>query len=85
MSSQGDEKSTAIALLLSFFVTGLGQFYQGRTKVGAIFLGVAVLYVGVAFVGTLLTGGFGALIFGPIGLAFWAFNLYDVYAEFLDL
>lgn len=85
MSSQGDEKSTGIALLLSFFVTGLGQIYQGRTKVGVIFLGVGVLYGGIAFVVTLLTGGLAAFVLGPIGLAFWGFNLYDAYAEFLTL
>ncbi|MBX0293625.1 hypothetical protein [Haloarcula nitratireducens] len=80
-----NENSLGIALVLSFFIAGVGQLYQGRTKEGAVVLVGGLLYGAIAFTITLLTAGVAGLVLGPIGIAYWLFNLYDVYAQFLDL
>jgi hypothetical protein len=65
------EKSTAVALILSFFICGLGQVYQGRWKVGAgLFVSAVVSGILISFV-----------IGIPMLLVVWAVNLYDAYAE----
>ncbi|WP_135302366.1 hypothetical protein [Haloarcula amylovorans] len=85
MSAEDGEKSLALALILSFFIAGVGQMYQGRTKEGAVILVGALVYGGVAFAITLVTAGIAGLVLGPLGIVYWLFNLYDVYAQFLDL
>ncbi|MFW5918541.1 MAG: hypothetical protein ACOCR0_03555 [Haloferacaceae archaeon] len=72
-----EEKSMPIALILSFFVWGLGQLYQGRTKVGIIWIVLWLISVGI----TLVTLGF----FGIIALVLWLINLYDTYAMLIEL
>ena len=85
MSGNDSDNELVIALILSFFITGLGQIYQGRTKEGGVLLGGGILFGIIAFIGTLLTAGLAGLIFFPIGLIYWGFNLYDVYARVLNL
>jgi TM2 domain-containing membrane protein YozV len=85
MSGESGDNELIIALILSFFITGLGQIFQGRTKEGAVLLVGAILYGGISFVITLLTGGLAGLILGPLGLLYWAFGLYDTYARVLNL
>ena len=48
-------KTPWVAALLSFFITGLGQLYNGDFKKGAVMFGLAVL--GFIFTGGLLTVG----------------------------
>lgn len=76
-AASGSEKSPVIAVVLSFFIWGVGQLYQGRTKIGLVWL---VVYV-VSAVLTLLTG----FLFAPIALILWLVNLYDAYTERFEL
>lgn len=73
--SADDEKSDTLALILSFFIPGLGQIYQGRVEIGAIFI-----------VATLVSG---FLIFFVIGFVLtplvWAVNMYDVYTKKFEI
>jgi TM2 domain-containing membrane protein YozV len=71
------EKSMVVALVLSFFVWGLGQIYQGRTKLGVIWLVAYVISVALSF----LTVG----LFGIVAVVLWLVNLYDVYATLIEL
>lgn len=66
-----------VALVLSFFVWGLGQIYQGRTKLGVIWLVAYVISVALSF----LTVG----LFGIVAVVLWLVNLYDVYATLIEL
>jgi TM2 domain-containing membrane protein YozV len=72
-----EEKSMPLALVLSFFVWGLGQLYQGRTKVGAIWLVVWV----ISWIATFLTG----FLFGIVAFVLWLVNLYDTYDTLFEL
>jgi|AntRauTorcE11898_2_1112593.scaffolds.fasta_scaffold08160_3 uncharacterized membrane protein len=69
----GSGKSPIVALVLSFFIWGVGQLYQGRTKVGAIWL---VVYL-VSGVLTIISG----FLFAPIAFVLWVVCLYDAYTE----
>lgn len=74
-----------IALVISFFIPGGGQLYQGRTKEGAAFLIGAVLVTIVSFVIGALTLGLGLLLLPVLYGIVWAVGLYDTYAEWLEL
>lgn len=73
--SQEESELDVVALILSFFIPGVGQIYQGRTKVGILFL-VSIFVSGFL---TLFLIGF---LLVPL---VWAINMYDVYAEWLDI
>lgn len=73
--SEAESELDVVALVLSFVIPGLGQIYQGRTKVGVLFI-VAMLISGAL---TFLLIGF---VLIPI---VWILNMYDVYAEWLDI
>lgn len=51
-------KNPTVATILSIFIPGVGQFYNGDMKKGAVMLGVAVLLgaptVGVAWLGAMI-------------------------------
>ena len=66
------EKSPIVALILSFIFTGLGQFYNGETSKGVVFLLVAVLLWIITFLFF-----FTCVILIP----FWIYGMYDAYTR----
>jgi TM2 domain-containing membrane protein YozV len=64
-SASPSGKNPAIAVVLSLFITGLGQFYNSDLKKGALMLVGAIL--GFFFTGGLLT------------IAFWIWSMVDGY------
>lgn len=67
------EKSMILALIISFFLTGLGIAYAGDVKKGVIFFAVGVvLNILYLYVST---------IFGIVVFIFWAYALYATYQE----
>jgi TM2 domain-containing membrane protein YozV len=62
-------KSPAVALLLSFLFTGLGQLYNGEIGKAAVFLAVAFVNIALMFV---MIGFFT----GPIT---WIWSMVDAY------
>ena len=73
----GEIKSSGIAVILSFFVIGLGQIYNGQIGKGILFiiLGFILFLTFYILIGFLLF---------PI---FWIYNMYDAYetAEKINL
>ncbi|OGH05862.1 MAG: hypothetical protein A2W22_05410 [Candidatus Levybacteria bacterium RBG_16_35_11] len=84
-------KNSGVAVILSFFVPGLGQIYNGQILKGVIFIilhGISVLIAIILIVGgslaLIVTGNVFAtspiiltgVILYPI---FWIYNLYDAY------
>ncbi len=86
-------KSTAIALILSFFFAGLGQLYVGKIKRGIAFILAFVLLSVLSSVltlnieyndveairGLLSNGAFIAIML--VSLGFWLYNMYDAYRQ----
>ncbi|MEW6308075.1 MAG: hypothetical protein AB1492_03425 [Bacillota bacterium] len=67
------QKEPYLALLLSFIVPGVGQFYNGDMNKGFIMLGTAVACMILNF--TII-----GLILGiPGGFAVWVWGMYDAY------
>jgi TM2 domain-containing membrane protein YozV len=61
--------SPFLALVLSFFIPGLGQFYTGQ-----FLKGVALFVLAVVF------GGLSSMLIGiPFYLIVWAYSMYDAY------
>ena len=58
-------KTPVLATILSLLIVGLGQFYNGDTKKGAIMLGVAIIL--------------GIVSAGIVWLAFAIYSAYDAY------
>jgi TM2 domain-containing membrane protein YozV len=56
----------ALALILSFFVPGAGQFYNGEAKKGAIILCIWLVSMPLAAYGIGLIGLIGAWIWGMV-------------------
>ena len=65
------EKNPILALILSFFIPGLGQFYLGLNKKGIIFL-IAWIVSDI-----LLLFYIGILLY----LIIWGYGLYDAYTS----
>jgi TM2 domain-containing membrane protein YozV len=63
-------KSPLAAVLLSFLIPGVGQFYCGEVKKGAIMLGIYL----VSWLTTLIVIGF----VGVIGV--WIWSMFDAYS-----
>jgi TM2 domain-containing membrane protein YozV len=60
-------KNPPVAMILSFFIPGVGQFYNGDMKKGAVMLGAAVVF------GALTAG------LGWLAMAIWsAVDAYQV-------
>ena len=59
------EKSTFVAIILSFFFTGAGQVYNGQLKKGLLMM--IVLWIG-------------SILILP-GLVIWVYAMYDAYKE----
>jgi TM2 domain-containing membrane protein YozV len=62
-------KNPGLAAVLSFFVTGLGQIYNGQILKGLIFFAISLLNVLLMWV---LIG----FITAPL---FWIYGIYDAY------
>ena len=76
-------KNSGVAVILSFFVPGLGQIYNGQILKGVIFIilhGISVVIAIILIVGGAFTANGTAILIGillyPI---FWVYNLYDAY------
>ena len=67
------EKSMAIALIISFFLTGLGVAYAGDVQKGVILFVIAVICNILSFV----VNPFIAII----ALIVWAYGMYATYVE----
>ncbi len=63
------QKNPGFAVVLSFFVPGLGQIYNGQIMKGIIFIVLA------SFFGFLTVFLIGYILY-PL---FWIYNLYDAY------
>jgi TM2 domain-containing membrane protein YozV len=62
-------KNPGVAVVLSFFIPGLGQIYNGQIMKGIIFIILASIF---GFLTVVLIG----YILYPL---FWVYNLYDAY------
>ena len=72
-------KNPGLASVLSFFIPGLGQIYNGEIIIGIAFLVIEILLagVGLTLVRTLrLKEGIAFIL---ICLIFWAYNVYSAY------
>ena len=67
-----NEKNPILAAILSFFITGLGQLYNGDLKKAALFFGAQVL---VALLLWRISWAIGYLV----TLGIWVFAIYDAY------
>ncbi|MEN6342861.1 MAG: hypothetical protein ABFC89_09915 [Methanospirillum sp.] len=61
--------SPILALILSFFVPGLGQFYTGQMVKAILLFLLALVCVALSF----------ALIGIPLYLIVWIYSMYDAY------
>lgn len=61
--------SPILALILSFFIPGLGQFYTGQMLKAVALLVLAVIF---GFLGSFLIGI-------PLYLIVWIYSMYDAY------
>ena len=66
-----NQKSSGLAAVMSFFIMGLGQIYNGQIAKG---LGLIVAEV-VLWTLTVFTLGIASLILLPL----WIWNIYDAY------
>ena len=66
------EKNPILAAIFSFFITGLGQLYNGDIKMALILFGAQVLVAGFLW---MLLGRIGGLI----SIAIWIYGIYDAY------
>jgi len=82
------DKSAGIAVVLSFFITGLGQIYVGKIARGLCFMLGSWAISGVAvFVTFAMLDSFDSMgpfftviiIFAVIGIAIWIWNMFDAY------
>ena len=80
------KKEPILSAILSFFIPGLGQIYNGQMKKGIVLIvGYIVLWIAmfvVYFVGALVTMGVGAFCCMPIfivPLILWVYGMYDAY------
>ncbi len=72
-----DKKSSGIAVVLSFFIPGLGQIYNGQ-------IGKGILFIIIGFILALSLIILIGFVLYPI---FWIYNMYDAYktAERINL
>jgi TM2 domain-containing membrane protein YozV len=82
------KKSTGLAALLSFFISGLGQIYNGEIGKGIIFI-IIYIFFGLIVVSSFLASSFAlgllvSLNIVTVSLAiayflFWIYCIYDAY------
>ncbi len=64
-----EEKSSGIAVILSFFIPGLGQIYNGQIGKGIL---IIILFV--------IFGALSSILIGiPFYLALWVYSMYNAY------
>lgn len=80
-------KHEGVAAVLSFFIPGLGQIFNGEILYGILyliaFLMASSLSMGLALIA--LTGVVGILIGMLIPLAIWGYGIYDAYKTALEI
>ena len=59
-----------LAVVLSFFIPGLGQFYAGHFLRGLLVFISTLVLAGISFM---------TVIVGIISLIFWIWNMFDAY------
>lgn len=62
-------KNPAIALLISFFIPGVGSMYAGKTNTGVIILVCYIVALGLSFL----------LIGVPFAIGLWIWGMIDAY------
>ncbi len=61
--------SPLIAVILSFFIPGLGQFYTGQLLKAILLFALAVIF-----------GGLSTILIGiPFYILVWLYSMYDAY------
>ena len=70
-----------VALLLNVFFFCGGYFFIGQMQKGLVGLVIFLGYLGVAFLGGLITGGCATCIVIPLGLALNAVTAVDGYLQ----
>lgn len=66
------EKNIYIALVLTFFITGLGSIYAGETKKGLILLSIRILFAVI---------GMAIGMFAIYSILVWAYAFYEAYKD----
>lgn len=64
-----EEKSSGIAVVLSFFIPGLGQIYNGQIGKGIIIIILGVVFAALIFI----------LVGIPFYIVLWVYSMYDAY------
>jgi TM2 domain-containing membrane protein YozV len=59
-------KNLWLAVILSAIFPGLGQFYNGQTTKGVLFLVLGIILIFLIFI---------------LYLVFWIYNIYDAYSD----
>lgn len=70
-----EEKSPILALILSVFFPGIGQFYNGQPKKGIILIIAAIISLVLILI----------LIGGVLYLIVWVYALYDAYTSAVSI
>jgi len=63
------QKNPGVAAVLSFFITGLGQIYNGQFAKAAVFFGAMIVNVLLCYI----------VIGFLTGFITWAYGIYDAY------
>jgi uncharacterized Tic20 family protein len=67
------QKNMAIAIIISFLLTGLGIAYAGDVKKGLIYFAIAIVLN--------ILGMWVSFIFSILSLILWVYALYQTYLE----
>lgn len=70
-----EEKSPILALILSVFFPGIGQFYNGQPKKGIILIIAAIISVALFII----------MIGAVLYLIVWVYALYDAYTSAVSI
>lgn len=70
-----EEKSPILALILSIFFPGIGQFYNGQPKKGIILIIAAIISVALFII----------MIGAVLYLIVWVYALYDAYTSAVSI
>lgn len=71
------KKLSALSVILSFIIPGLGQIYAGKIKRGAVVLGIFVfLFV---LIGTSVNSSFSILPLSFLFFSHWIWNMFDAW------
>jgi uncharacterized Tic20 family protein len=67
------QKNMAIAIIISFLLTGLGIAYAGDVKKGLIYFAIAIVLN--------ILGMWVSFIFSILSIIIWVYALYQTYLE----